>query len=177
MRVESGGKFCLFLAQSVLRFKISSRLYFDPSKHTFQDADLVRTYLLSYVRSLLMVMKLLILEGMTVCAYGSIKLSILYLPLNYPLVFVFPKNFGVSYVPEVQNVASIFPSHGLCLDWTSDNYGNYAFCSSLPGFPEDGVYQSLTIIKQAPLEERESLPSSLNFKLMHILFCWIILLL
>ena len=47
---------------------------------------------------------------------GSIKLSILYLPLNYPLVFVFPKNFCVSYVPEVQNVASLFPSHGLCLD-------------------------------------------------------------
>ena len=101
---------------------------------------------------------------------GSIKLSILYLPLNYPLVFVFPKNFCVSYVPEVQNVASIFPSHGLCLDQTSDSYGNYAFCCSSPGFPEDGVYQSLSMIKQASLEEHESLPSSLTFRLMLVLF-------
>ena len=54
MRVESGGKFGLVLAQSVLRFKISSRLHFDPSKNTFQDAYLVRTYLHVYVRSLLM---------------------------------------------------------------------------------------------------------------------------
>ena len=53
MRVESGGKFGLVLAQSVLMFKISSRLHFDPSKHTFQDVHLVRTYLHVYVRSLL----------------------------------------------------------------------------------------------------------------------------
>ena len=53
MRVESGGKFGRVLAQSVLRFKISSRLHFDPSKHTFQDARLVRTYLHVYVKSLL----------------------------------------------------------------------------------------------------------------------------
>ena len=53
MRVESGGKFGLVLAQSVLMFKISSRLHFDPSKHTFQDARLVRTYLHVYVKSLL----------------------------------------------------------------------------------------------------------------------------
>ena len=51
MRVESGGKFGLVLAQSVLMFKISSRLHFDPSKHTFQDVHLVRIYLLLYVRS------------------------------------------------------------------------------------------------------------------------------
>ena len=101
---------------------------------------------------------------------GSIKLSILYLPLNYPLVFVFPKNFCVSYVPEVQNVASIFPSHGLCLDQTSDNSGNYAFFCSSPGFPEDGVYQTLSVINQAPLEECESSPTSLTFRLMLILF-------
>ena len=54
MRVESGGKFGPVLAQSVLTFKISSRLHFDPSEHTFQDAHLVRTYLHLYVRSLLM---------------------------------------------------------------------------------------------------------------------------
>ena len=54
MRVECGGEFGLVLAQSVLRFKIPSRLHFDPSKHTFQDAHLIRTYLFLYVRSLLM---------------------------------------------------------------------------------------------------------------------------
>lgn len=37
----------------VLRFKISSRLYFDPSKRTLQDADLVRTYLLSCMLELI----------------------------------------------------------------------------------------------------------------------------
>ena len=51
MRVESGGKFGLALVQSVLMCKISSRLHFDPSKHTFQDARFVRTYLLLYVGS------------------------------------------------------------------------------------------------------------------------------
>ena len=51
MRVESGGKFGPVLAQSVLTFKISSRLHFDPSEHTFQDAHLVRIYLLLFVRS------------------------------------------------------------------------------------------------------------------------------
>ena len=50
MRVESGGKFGLVLAQSVLMFKISSRLHFDPSKHTFQTAYLARTYFLLYVQ-------------------------------------------------------------------------------------------------------------------------------
>ena len=50
MRVESGGKFGRVLAQSVLRFKIPSRLHFDPSKHTFQDAHLARTYFLLYVQ-------------------------------------------------------------------------------------------------------------------------------
>lgn len=60
-----------------------------------------------------MVMKLLVLEDDCVCLYGSIKLSILYLLLVSFSFFVFPKNFCVSYVPEVQNVASILPSHRL----------------------------------------------------------------
>ena len=107
--------------------------------------------------------------------HDSIKLSLLYWPLNSPLIFLFHKNFCISYVPEIQNVAYIFPSHGLCLDRTSDNYGNYAFCWSSPGFPKDGVYQSMLVIKQAPLEEHESLSSSLTFRLMLILFWWVIL--
>ena len=35
------------------------------------------------------------------------------------------------------------PPLGLCLDRTSDNYGNYAFFCSSPGFSKDGVYQSV----------------------------------
>ena len=85
-------------------------------------------------------------------------------------LFLFHRSFCLSYVSEVQNVASILPSHGLCLDRTSDNSGNYAFCCSSPGFPEDGVYQTLSVINQAPLEKCESSPTSLTFRLMLILF-------
>ena len=64
MRVESGGKFGLVLAQSVLRFNI----FIHPSKHTFQDAHLIRTYLFLYVRSLLMGYEVIdIGEGDCVC--------------------------------------------------------------------------------------------------------------
>ena len=62
------------------------------------------------------------LEGVTVCA--SWLNQALYLPLNSPLGFFFPKNFCISYIPEVQNVAYVFPSCGLCLDRTSDNCGS-----------------------------------------------------
>ena len=123
-------------------------------------------------------MKLLILEGLTVCASWLNQALYSLFTTKFSFVFfLFPKNFCINYVPEVQNVAYIFPSHGLRLEWTSDNYGNYAFCCSSPGFSKDGVYQSLLIIKQAPLEKCESPPSSLTFRLMLILFWWIILLL
>ena len=61
-------------------------------------------------------MKLIDIGGDDCVLNGSIKLSILYLLLNSPLVFVFPNNFFVRYVPKVQDVASIFPSHGLGRD-------------------------------------------------------------
>ena len=117
MRVECGGEFGLVLAQSVLRFKIPSRLHFDPSKHTFQDAHLARTYFLLYVRSLLAGYEVIDIGGAD-CVCFLTQSSFLFF-IYYQILlwfFKFPKNFCINYVPEVQNVASIFPSHGLCLD-------------------------------------------------------------
>ena len=77
MRVEPGGKFSLVLAQSVLRFKISSRLHFDTSKHTFPDAHLARTYILLYVKSLLMVYEVIDI-GVAECVCFLTKSSSLF---------------------------------------------------------------------------------------------------
>ena len=43
---------------------------------------------------------------------------------KFPFGFLFPKNFCITYIPEVRNVAYVFPSWGLCLDRTSDNCGS-----------------------------------------------------
>ena len=135
MRVESGGKFGLALVQSVLMCKISSRLHFDPSKHTFQDARLVRTI----SSCMLGAMKLLILEGVNACASWLNQALYCLFTIKFSFGFSFQKNFYISYVPGVQNVACIFLAPGLHLDRTSDNYGNYAFCCSSPGFLRKGL--------------------------------------
>lgn len=94
--------------------------------------------------------------------------SILYLPLILHFL-KFLKNFCISYVPEVQNTAYSFPSLGLRL--VEHLIIMVIMLSSVP--PQGSLRMGFTrgsIIKQAPLEESESPPSSLTFRLMLILF-------
>ena len=129
-RVESGGKFGLVLAQ--VFWGLKSPLGFT----SVHPSTLSRMLILSgFISScLLEAMKLLILEGVNVCASWLNQALYCLFTTKFSFGFLFHKNFCISYIPGVQNVACIFLTPGLRLERTSDNYGNYAFCCSSPGF-------------------------------------------